>query len=77
MVRISNIQEYRRDYYRKNKEYLLSYQKWYYSNRRYEIGLINKSQVFPKPDREERFTVKKKKEENTLRISKGKFYFDL
>lgn len=68
-----NIQEYRKEYYRKNKNYLLSYQKWYYTNRRFQAGLIDKSFVYPKPDKNERYTVKEKKMQNSLIIEKGNF----
>lgn len=70
---IKNLQEYRRQYYRKNKDYLLSYQKWYYSNRRYQLGIIEKSEVFPKPNRGETFSEKKKKEEKLMKKTYGSF----
>jgi hypothetical protein len=68
-----NIQEYRKEYYRKNKHYLIAYQKWYYSNRRYEAGVISKFEIFPKPNKKERYSVKFKESQNKLRIHRGKY----
>ena len=74
MVRdFKSIQDYRRDYYRNNKDYLLSYQKWYYSNRRYELGLIKKKDIYPKPNRRETYSVQKKKEKMFLKKTYGNF----
>ncbi len=67
------IQDYRKEYYLKNKDYLLSYQKWYYSKRRYELGIIKECQVYPKPRREETFSEKKKKEDKFMKKTYGSF----
>lgn len=70
---VANIQEYRKKYYLQNKEYLLKYQKWHIANKKYKKGLISLEEVPKKPDKHKRNIINKKKEENTLIISKGHF----
>ena len=74
MVRsLKDIQEYRRQYYLKNKEYLVRYQKWYYSNRRYQAGIIEEDEIYPKPKREQTYSEKKKKEDKLMKKRYGTF----
>ena len=47
----TDIHEYRKDYYKRNRKYLLDYSKWYYSKQKYIQGKINKSEIKRKPYR--------------------------
>jgi hypothetical protein len=47
----TDIHEYRKDYYKRNRKYLLDYSKWYYSKQKCLEGKIKKSEVKTKPYR--------------------------
>lgn len=68
---------YGRDYYLKNKEYLLKYQKWYMLNKKYEKGEITEDMLIDKPmmHKEKK---KKIKEDKRPKIIYGNFiiFFD-
>jgi len=68
-----DIREYRKNYYQENKEYLLAYQRWYYTNRRYEMGLIEKEEIQEKPCPSTRKFAEKKKKEKMMTKKYGKF----
>lgn len=69
----NDIKEYRRQYYRDNKEYLLAYQRWYYSTRRYEAGLIEEKDIPSKPSPLKRKYAKEKKELKQMTKKYGTF----
>jgi hypothetical protein len=70
---VKDIRKYRRQYYQDNKEYLLAYQRWYYSTRRYEAGLIKLEDVKEKPCPSTRKYSKQKKQEKMMTIKNGTF----
>jgi len=68
MLLTSDIKEYRKDYYRKHKEYLLEYSKWYYSYQKYLSGKCELKDVRIKPKKK---IYGKKKKNNLFKIIKG------
>ena len=68
-MRTADIKEYRQTYYRDNREYLLEYSKWYYSQKKYMAGELDISELKPKP-------VRKKQDKNVdkiIKIKQGSF----
>ena len=59
-----NMIEYRKDYYKNNRDYLLNYSKWYYRYLKYERGEITFEDLDNKPTRIK--LVKKKKKGNHI-----------
>ena len=46
-----DMRKYRREYYKKNREYLLNYSKWYYTYLKYVNNQIPIEKVLKKPDK--------------------------
>jgi len=55
-----DMKKYRKSYYNKNREYLLSYSKWYYKFCKWEQGEIDFDEVQEKPIKENKHNRKKK-----------------
>ena len=70
---VKDIRKYRRQYYKDNKQYLLAYQRWYYSTRRYEQGLIKIEDVKEKPCPSTRKYSKQKTQEKKMTKKYGTF----
>ena len=68
-MRTADIKEYRQNYYQENRDYLLEYSKWYYSQKKYMAGEIDISEVKVKPIRKKEDT----NEQNIIKIKKGEF----
>lgn len=68
-----DIKEYRRIYYRKHREYLLGYSKWYYSKLKFMKGLIVEDEMIIKPFKEVKEKKKKKNKETGFIKSHGTF----
>lgn len=65
-----DIKSYRKDYYRKHRDYLLEYSKWYYSFNKYKNGMCELSEVRNKPKK--MFNRKnRKKKENEFAVFQG------
>jgi hypothetical protein len=73
----ADMKKYRREYYLKNREYLLAYSKWFYRYSKYEKGIIPIEECREKPINK-KVNKKKKKDENieTLKFHHGKFILE-
>lgn len=58
----ADMKAYRKNYYKENREYLLSYSKWYYRYLKYEEGLISYDELENKPIKDKE--VKKRRSKN-------------
>lgn len=68
-----DIQEYRKIYYRKHRQYLLEYSKWYYSTNQYNLGNSKKREIIKKPIKIKIKKEKKEKKKKQFTITKGNF----
>jgi len=73
MLLTENIQEYRKIYYRKHRDYLLDYSKWYYSLNKYYAGKCNIEDIIEKPIKPKKKEEKIKKNKIPFTINKGTF----